>query len=122
MSELKTLRISATIDEDDESKRAFFHQFWHAMRTYSLVFQELIEAIPKSVELKAGLTRQEKVLGDYAGWYSVKGCVLRKILETYKGLQGTYLQAVDLDILKLSGEYDVVIDGDGNDSDEEIEG
>jgi hypothetical protein len=65
------------------------------------------------------LTKEEKILGDFAGWYPVKGCVLREILKTYKGLQGTYLEATNH--LDLSLMYDRPIDGDGDDSDEEAE-
>jgi hypothetical protein len=98
MVELKTLRIS-----------------------YNMIFQELIEAVPKSVAITMGLTKEEKFLGDYAGWCPVKGCVLRKIYHTYQGLQGTYLETVDEGQLQASRMYELPVDGNRDDSDEETE-
>jgi hypothetical protein len=119
MTELKTFRIVATFNEDIKIVRDVFYRFWYDMRCYRIIFQELIEAVPLTVEIKTGLTKEEKILGDFAGWYPVKGCVLREILKTYKGLQGTYLEATNH--LDLSLMYDRPIDGDGDDSDEEAE-
>jgi hypothetical protein len=60
------------------------------------------------------LTRQEKDLGDYAGWCPVKTCVLRKIVRTYKNPYRKY---------NCVGKWDPLqsIDGNGEDSDEEAE-
>jgi hypothetical protein len=121
MVELKTLRIIATFDQNSNIRCDHFHRFWHELRFYNMIFQELIEAVPKSVAITMGLTKEEKFLGDYAGWCPVKGCVLRKIYHTYQGLQGTYLETVDEGQLQASRMYELPVDGNRDDSDEETE-
>jgi hypothetical protein len=59
------------------------------------------------------LTRQEKVLGDYAGWCPVKACVLTKIVRILKEPGDIYVS--DRDLLKT---YPLV-NGDGEDSNED---
>lgn len=81
--------------------------------------QELIAAIPKSVEIKMGLTKEEKMLSDHGGYCPVRASVLRKICKTYSGIQGAdvdMIDARDVDVYHIEKHP---IDGDGDDSDEE---
>jgi hypothetical protein len=65
-----------------------------------------------------GLTKEQKIKGDYGGHAYVKGCVLRKMYSTFEGLRGT---AVCVTITRLSLHWPNIasmrVDGDGNDSD-----
>jgi len=118
---LKTVRMTLTSDNETtahiEKKR--FERFWHIMPVCRQVMQELIAAIPMGIEVKMGLTKEEKILCDYGGFCPVRGCVLRKIYRTYKGVQGADTEVLSIKVIDQALVYQYAVDGDGGDSDQE---
>lgn len=120
MKALKTVSFIVTVSAEifDDTKCRHFERLWHTMPNYRHLLQDFIAAIPRSVDVRTGLTKDEKVRKDYGGFGPVRNSVLRKAYKTYCGIQGANVDIVNdkpgLDIL-----HHLPIDGDGNDSDEE---
>jgi len=123
MTSLKTLQLVLTFSDEVEApaKKEHFERLWHTMRLYRQLMQELIAAIPKGVEVKMGMTKEDKMRDDYGGFCPVRGSVLRKIYKTYGGIQGADVEMMSTGKVDLTCLAVYPIDGDGNDSDEEAD-
>jgi hypothetical protein len=95
---------------------ALFDRCWRITTTYDSTMRALIASIPKGIEVSWGLTREQKEVGDYGGFAYAKGCVLRKIYNTYEHMRGIDVGSGNPDWNKVEH---LPIDGDGQDSDEE---
>jgi len=121
MTGLKVLQLVVTFwDERSASKSStYFNKCWHSIPLYYHTVQGFIAAVPKGVEFRCGLTKEDKLWGDYGAFEPVKGSVLRKAYKTFSGLQGADSEIKNEASLYPS-EMDLLeIDGDGYDSDQE---
>jgi hypothetical protein len=133
MRDLKSLQIFVTFYGDRQNSqssqsiikanqsKAWFERSWRILPAYTNTMRDLVAAIPKHVETVTwGLSKEQKVNGDYGGLTYVKGCVLRKMYSTFERLRGTAVG----DMATPRGLRRPYIncrriDGDGNDSDED---
>ena len=107
--------------EDESIKDAsLFNRCWSITTIYNEAMRSLISSITKSVEkVTWGLMKAQKEVGDYGGIGVAKGCVLKKIWKTYEGLRG--MRSIDTVNWRRRRVGHLPIDGDGEDSDEEVE-
>jgi hypothetical protein len=108
------------LEKESIMDAALFNRCWSITTIYNEAMRSLISSIPKNVEkVTWGLTKAQKEVGDYGGIGVAKGCVLRKIWKTYEGLRGT--RTICTVNWKRRRVGHLPIDGDGEDSDEEME-
>jgi hypothetical protein len=132
MRDLRSLQIFVTFRGDRQDRRSsqsnnakqskeWFERCWRILPAYTNTMRDLVAAIPKHVETVTwGLSKEQKVKGDYGGLTYVKGCVLRKMYSTFEGLRGTAVGEMAIPRGINRPRIDRMrIDGDGNDSDED---
>lgn len=121
---LKYLQIIVTFGDEKAAVGLvyLFNRAWHQMPYFTNIMRDLVSAIPKGIEVQCGLTKEQKDMCNFGGFEPVKGCVLRKIFDTYERFKGVDVGIPDInmdDLLDRDAIHHLAIDGDAVDSDEE---
>lgn len=96
MVSLKMLQIFVTFPPHSSGRKNDLLDWRSVAWKYKPFFRDIVSAIPPAINLKWGLTMEQKLRLDFQGYHYVDGKVLRAMYRQFQSLRGRDLEGPDV--------------------------
>jgi hypothetical protein len=114
MIALKTVSFAIIFSQQDTAlfRCSHFERLWHATHTCRCLLLEVIAAVPSSVNVRAGLSKNDKRRSDYGGLDPARDSTLGKAYKNYCGVQGADVEILNKATFGVPNHYQPLVQGD----------